>query len=77
MERKQVRYPALMYWLIERRLIRRNDTYALHVVRNCPIKMPLYASTGPVLGRCCQPRTSTGPVLATNDMFTGCQSIRG
>ena len=63
MERKQVRYPALMYWLIERRLIRRNDTYALHVVRNCPIKMPLYASTG--------------PVLATNDMFTGCQSIRG
>jgi len=24
-----------------------------------------------VLGRCCQHRTSTGPVLATNGMFTG------
>ena len=33
--------------------------------------MPLCASTGPVLGRCCQHRTSTGPVLATNGMFTG------
>ena len=27
-------------------------------------KTPLYASTGPVLGRCCQHRPSTGPVLA-------------
>ena len=33
--------------------------------------MPLCASTGPVLGRCCQHQTSTGPVLATNGMFTG------
>ena len=33
--------------------------------------MPLCASTGPVLGRYCQHRTSTGPVLATNGMFTG------
>ena len=32
--------------------------------------MPLCASTGPVLGRCCQHRTSTGPVLVTNGMFT-------
>ena len=31
--------------------------------------MPLCASTGPVLGRRCQHRTSTGPVLATNGMF--------
>ena len=34
-----------------------------------PINMPLCASTGPVLLRCCQHRTSTGPVLATNGMF--------
>ena len=33
--------------------------------------MPLCASTGPVLGRCCQHRTSTGPVLVTSGMFTG------
>ena len=33
--------------------------------------MPLCASTGPVLGRCCQHRPSTGPVLATNGMYTG------
>ena len=33
--------------------------------------MPVHASTGPVLGRCCQHRTSTGPVLANNGMFTG------
>ena len=32
--------------------------------------MPLCASTGPVLGRCCQHRHSTGPVLATTGMFT-------
>ena len=38
---------------------------------NIPVNMPLYASTGPVLGRCCQHRTSTGPVQATNGMFTG------
>ena len=39
--------------------------------RNIPINMSLCASTGPVLGRCCQHRNSTGPVLATNGMFTG------
>jgi len=32
---------------------------------------PLCASTGPVPVRCCQHRTSTGPVLAHNGMFTG------
>jgi len=37
-----------------------------------PINMPLRARTGPVLVRCCQHRTSTGPVLATSGMFTGC-----
>ena len=36
-----------------------------------PINRPLCASTRPVLVRCCQRRTSTGPVLATNGMFTG------
>ena len=36
-----------------------------------PVKMTLRASTGPVMGRCCQHRTSRGPVLATNGMFTG------
>ena len=39
--------------------------------RAYPINMPLCASTGPVLVRCCQHPTSTGPVLATNGMFTG------
>jgi len=34
-----------------------------------PINMPLCASTGPVLVQCCQHQTSTGPVLATNDMI--------
>ena len=34
-------------------------------------KTPLCASTGPVLGRCCQHRPNTGPVLATNGRFTG------
>ena len=34
--------------------------------------MPLVASTGPVLVRCCQHRPSTGPVLAHNGMFTSC-----
>jgi len=38
-----------------------------------PINMPLRASTGPVLVRCCQHRTRTGPVLATNGMFTWIQ----
>jgi len=33
--------------------------------------MPLCAGTGPVLGRCWQHPPSTGPVLATNGMFTG------
>ena len=41
------------------------------VLQWVPINMPLCASTVPVLGRCCQHRTSTGPVLATNGMFTG------
>ena len=31
--------------------------------------MPLGASTGPVLGRCCQHWPSTGPVLVHNGMF--------
>jgi len=31
-----------------------------------PITMPLCAITGPVLDRCCQHRTSTGPVMAHN-----------
>jgi len=35
-----------------------------------PINMPLCASTGPVLVRCCQHRTSLGPVPATSGMFT-------
>ena len=38
---------------------------------NSPLKMPVLASTGPVLDRCCQHRTSTGPVLARTGMFTG------
>jgi len=33
--------------------------------------MPSCASTGPVLGRCCQHRPSTCPILATNGMFIG------
>ena len=36
-----------------------------------PVNMPLTASTGPVLVRCCQHGTSTSPVLAVNGMFTG------
>ena len=36
-----------------------------------PVNMPVCASTGPVQGRCCQHRPITGPVPATNDMFTG------
>ena len=36
--------------------------------------MPVCASTGPVLGRCCQNRPSTGPVLASHS-FTHCQNI--
>ena len=36
-----------------------------------PVNMPLVASTGPVLVRCCQHRPSTGPVLAHNCMFIG------
>ena len=43
----------------------------LYLEWTIPIIMPWCASTGPVLGRCCQHRTSTGPVLATNGMFTG------
>ena len=42
-----------------------------HTMGSNPIHMPLCASTGPVLGPCCQHRTSSGPVLATNGMFTG------
>ena len=41
-----------------------------------PINMPLCASTVPVLGRCWQHRTSTGPVLVTNGMFTGHNALR-
>jgi len=37
--------------------------------------MLLCASTGPVVGRCWQHRTSTGPVLATNGVFTGSTSL--
>ena len=40
-----------------------------------PINKPLCASTGHVLDRNCQHRTSTGPVLATNGMFTGIRNI--
>jgi len=36
-----------------------------------PVNMPLRAGTGPVLGRCCQHWTSTGPVLAPTGMLTG------
>ena len=36
-----------------------------------PVNMPVCASTGPVLGRCCQHRTSTVPVLAHYGMFMG------
>jgi len=35
------------------------------------LNMPLCASTGLVLARCCQHQTSTGSVLATNCMFIG------
>jgi len=37
--------------------------------------IPLCASTGPVLVRCCQHLTSTGPVLAHNSMFMGIQLL--
>jgi len=37
---------------------------------NNPINRPLRTSTGPVLDRCWQHRPSTGPVLATNGMFS-------
>jgi len=37
--------------------------------------MPLVASTGPVLVRCCQHRPSTGPVLAHTGMFTHMASV--
>ena len=36
-----------------------------------PVNMPLVASTGPILDRCCQHRPSTGPVLAYTGMFMG------
>ena len=36
-----------------------------------PAKMPVCASTGPALGRCCQHRTSTGPAPAHKGKFTG------
>ena len=39
--------------------------------RTNPVNMPLVASTGPVLVRCCQHRPSTGPVLAHNGMLMG------
>ena len=35
-----------------------------------PVKMPVGASTGPLLGRCWQHRPTTGPVLAHTGMFT-------
>ena len=37
-----------------------------------PVNMPLVGSTGPVLVRCWQHRTITGPVLAHNSMFVRC-----
>ena len=40
-------------------------------VLDLPISMLLCASNGPVLGRCCQHRTSTYLVLAPNGLFTG------
>ena len=49
----------------------RYTTLYLINIHHIPINIPVCASTGPVLGRCCQHRTSTGPVLATNGMFTG------
>ena len=49
---------------------RKEDSVAITWLHVYPINMPLCASTGHVLGRCCQHRTSTGPVLATNGMFT-------
>ena len=43
------------------------------LVKHCyhvyPVKMPLVASTGPVLVRCWQHQPRTGPVLATNGIF--------
>ena len=44
---------------------------SLLVTTSFPINMPLCASTGPVLGRWWQHRTSTGRVLAHNGMFMG------
>jgi len=38
---------------------------------NIPVNRPERASTGPVLGRCYQHRTSNGPVLAHYGMFLG------
>jgi len=45
--------------------------WAVYFTFHFPINMPLRASTGPVLVRCCQHRPSTGPVPARNGMFTG------
>ena len=44
---------------------------AARLTARYPINMPLWASTGPVLGRWCQHRTSTDPVLATNSILQG------
>ena len=43
----------------------------MQTTRVHPIDMQLCASTGPVLVRCWQHRTSTSPVLAHNGMFMG------
>ena len=50
--------------------------YHCQLLKRCiPVNMPLCASTGPVLVRCCRHRPSTGPVLATNGMFTGMHAL--
>ena len=41
------------------------------IMNGYPVSMPLFPNIGPVLVRCCQHRTSTGPVLAHSGMFTG------
>jgi len=44
-------------------------TYLPGIPPTFPVNMPLVASTGHVLARCWQHRTSTGPVLAHNGML--------
>ena len=57
-------------------VLRRLSNYTSHTPLTksslqIPINMPLCASTGPVLDRCWQHRTSTCPVMAHYGMFMG------